>query len=321
MEGGYGEQVEDQGQRSRAQRDREPGHAAPVRPAQRVAPARAALRLRSGAVWCLLGAAGRQGDSVVCDAGGRGQRQGDHDARGPTGSVGKGARDRCCIAGAAPVAAGVDRRAGAALRLLPERDDDPGRRFAVDDEEPDRGSDPHRDERPSLPLWHLSAHPDGDQAGRRRDGEGRQVTMTGFLHENELSRKNFLKGSGAVVVGASVVGGGLAGKASAAARPTLAGYNADATQIDSWLVVNADNTIILRQTKMETGNGITTGFLQVVAEELDHPVSLMRYGPSQYDAGGAMNSRVDTWDAVNTGGEGGSNAMSGTGPPNPAAAT
>jgi len=138
--------------------------------------------------------------------------------------------------------------------------------------------------------------------------------MTGFLHEKEFSRKNFLKGSGAVVVGASVVGAGLAGKASAAARPTLAGYNADATQIDSWLVVNADNTIILRQTKMETGNGITTGFLQVVAEELDHDITVMRYGPSQYDAGGALNSRVDTWDAVNTGGEGGSNAMSGTGP-------
>jgi nicotinate dehydrogenase subunit B len=138
--------------------------------------------------------------------------------------------------------------------------------------------------------------------------------MTGLLHEKEFSRKNFLKGSGAVVVGASVVGAGLAGKASAAARPTLAGYNADPAQIDSWLVVNADNTIILRQTKMETGNGITTGFLQVVAEELDHPISMMRYGPSQYDSGGAMNSRVDTWDAVNTGGEGGSNAMSGTGP-------
>ena len=92
--------------------------------------------------------------------------------------------------------------------------------------------------------------------------------MTGFMHEKEFSRKNFLKGSGAVVVGASVVGAGLAGKASAAARPTLAGYNADPAQIDSWFVVNADNTIILRQTKMETGNGITTGFLQVVAAVL-----------------------------------------------------
>ena len=39
---------------------------------------------------------------------------------------------------------------------------------------PDRGPDPHRDERPSVPLRHLSAHPDGDPEGRRCDGEGRQ---------------------------------------------------------------------------------------------------------------------------------------------------
>ena len=61
--------------------------------------------------------------------------------------------------GAASAAAGVDRRAGAALRLLPERDDDPGRRPAGDDEAPDRGADPHGDERPSLPLRHLPADP------------------------------------------------------------------------------------------------------------------------------------------------------------------
>ena len=85
-----------------------------------------------------------------------------------------------------------------------------------DDEESDRGSDPHGDERPSLPLWHLSAHPDGDQAGRRRDGEGREVTMTGFMHEQEFSRKTFLKGGGALVVGFSFAGAALAGKASAA---------------------------------------------------------------------------------------------------------
>ena len=41
-----------------------------------------ALRLRSGAVRCVLGAAGRQGDPLVRDAGRRGERQGDHDARG-----------------------------------------------------------------------------------------------------------------------------------------------------------------------------------------------------------------------------------------------
>ena len=59
--------------------------------------------------------------------------------------------------GAAPAAAGLDRRSGSALRLLPERHDDPGRRPARDDEEPVRGSDPHGDERTSLPLRDVSA--------------------------------------------------------------------------------------------------------------------------------------------------------------------
>ena len=45
-------------------------------------------------------------------------------------SVGGAAWDDGGGAGVASVAAGVDRCAGAALRLLPERDDDPGRRPA-----------------------------------------------------------------------------------------------------------------------------------------------------------------------------------------------
>src|SRR5262249_41558909 len=159
--------------------------AAPLRPAQRAPPAWPALRLRPRAVWRLLGAAGRQGVPLVRDACGGREREGNHDPRGPTSPVCAAAWDGRRIAGAAPVAASVDRRSGAALRLLPERDDDPGRGPALDDEEPDRGPDPHGDERAPLPLWHLPAHPDGDQAGGCGDGEGRQVTMTGFLHEKD----------------------------------------------------------------------------------------------------------------------------------------
>ena len=181
------------------------------------------------------------------------------------------------------------------------------------DEESDRGSDPHRDERASLPLWHLSAHPDGDQAGRRCDGKGREVTMTGFMHEKEFSRKSFIKGSGAVVAGVSVAGA-LAGKASAA-TPTSAGYLPDLTQIDSWLTVNPDNTFNLKMSQIEVGNGITTGFLVVLAEELGTDLSQMHYGQSHYDSSGLNNNTVvDTWVVAITGGEGGSNAMSGQGP-------
>jgi nicotinate dehydrogenase subunit B len=135
--------------------------------------------------------------------------------------------------------------------------------------------------------------------------------MTGLLPE--FSRKSFIKGSGALVAGVSVAGAGLAGKASAAV-PTSAGYLPDLTQVDSWITINADNTITLKTSKIEVGNGITTGFLQVLAEELDTDMSQMRYGSSNYDASGSMNTVVDTWVVTNVGGEGGSNAMSGTGP-------
>src|SRR5262249_31148396 len=132
---------------------------------------------------------------------------------------------------AAPTPAGVDRRSGAALRLLPERDDDPGRRPSGDDEEPVGGPDPHGDERASLPLRDVSENPDRDPEGRGSDGKGRCV-MTGLLHEKEFSRKSFIKRGGALIVGFSLAGAGLAGKASAVGTP--AGYLPDITQVDSW---------------------------------------------------------------------------------------
>jgi CO/xanthine dehydrogenase Mo-binding subunit len=133
--------------------------------------------------------------------------------------------------------------------------------------------------------------------------------MTGLLHEKDFSRKTFIKGGGALIVGFSIAGSALAGKASAVA-PTQSGFNPDATKIDSWITINADNTVVLKTSQIEVGNGITTGFLQVLAEELSTDMSQMRYGmfnPNSLDV-------VDTWLAVSSGGEGGSNAMSGTGP-------
>ncbi len=132
--------------------------------------------------------------------------------------------------------------------------------------------------------------------------------MTGFLHEKEFSRQSFLKGGGALIVGFGLSGSAFAGKAKAA--PTSAGYLPDITRVDSWLSVNADNTVTLKTSQIETGNGISTGFLEVLAEELGMDMSQMHYGSfnkSSLDV-------VDTYVAVSSGGEGGSNAMSGTGP-------
>ena len=134
--------------------------------------------------------------------------------------------------------------------------------------------------------------------------------MTGLLHEKEFSRKSFVKGGGALIVGFSLAGSALAGKAAAAA-PTPAGYIPDINQVDSWITIGADNTVTLKTSQIEVGNGITTGFLQVLAEELDMDMSQMYYGRFNNQNG---IRHADTWVAVSTGGEGGSNAMSGTGP-------
>ncbi len=126
--------------------------------------------------------------------------------------------------------------------------------------------------------------------------------MTGLLHEQEFSRKSFLKGGGALVVSFSILGSGLAGKASAATPST--GYLPDALQVDSWVTVLADNTVAFRTSQIECGNGVTTGLCQLVAEEMNLPASQVHH------------AFWDTYNMVNSGSTGGSTGIqSSAGPP------
>ncbi|HEY4348597.1 MAG TPA: molybdopterin cofactor-binding domain-containing protein [Gaiellaceae bacterium] len=118
--------------------------------------------------------------------------------------------------------------------------------------------------------------------------------------EHHFSRKSLLKGGGALIVGFSMAGALLEGKA-AAATPTAGGYLPDATKVDSWLVINPDNTVTLLTTQPEVGQGTWTGFSMILAEELDMDLSQMRV------------ARADTWLSVSSGGVGGSGSISGGG--------
>ena len=111
--------------------------------------------------------------------------------------------------------------------------------------------------------------------------------MTAFL-ERELSRTTFLKGSGALIVGFSLAGAAAAGRASAASGVT-AGSLPDPAQVDAWIRINPNNTVNLLTSQIEVGNGITTGFLQVLAEELDMDMSQMIYGTSVHGSSGALD--------------------------------
>ncbi len=88
------------------------------------------------------------------------------------------------------------------------------------------------------------------------------------MNATEFSRRDLLKGGGALVIGFSLAGAGSA----AAARGDVAGPP-DPSAIDTWLAVNRDNTATIFLGKVELGQGNTTGLLQIAGEELDLDMS------------------------------------------------
>ena len=83
-----------------------------------------------------------------------------------------------------------------------------------------------------------------------------------------LSRRGFVKGGGAMVVGLSLVGAGLGAKSAKAATAL------DSSQPGSWLEIHADNTIVMRTGRVELGQGsASTAYAQITAEELNVPYS------------------------------------------------
>ena len=88
-----------------------------------------------------------------------------------------------------------------------------------------------------------------------------------------LSRRAFLGGCGAIIVGFTVAegpGGVLRGKVSAQGRP------AASTELDAWLAVGVDGTVTAYTGKCELGQGLYTAQTQLIAEELAVPLSRVR---------------------------------------------
>ncbi len=92
---------------------------------------------------------------------------------------------------------------------------------------------------------------------------------------NDLSRRDFLKTSGALVVTFS--GASMIGPLAAAQGPfdTHASH-IDPAKLDSWLAVAADGTVTAYTGKCDFGQGMYTVQTQLVAEELCVPLSRVR---------------------------------------------
>jgi CO/xanthine dehydrogenase Mo-binding subunit len=125
-------------------------------------------------------------------------------------------------------------------------------------------------------------------------------TVARLLTEKEISRRSFLKGSGALVVGISATGALTAGSAKAAGAPVRGGTNAapDVDQIDTFVQIHGDNTATIYLGNVELGQGSPTGLLQIAAEELDMGMDQLKtvqvttgIAPSQFTAGSSSISR------------------------------
>src|SRR6266513_3608266 len=139
------------------------------------------------------------------------------------------------------------------MRLLPSRPDHAGGCAAADHAEADRSTDHRCDVWQYLPLRHLPAHPDSDQAS---GGVGRMIAV-----EN-LSRRNVLRGIG---IGSGLVLGlrvGFRSFPAGAAPETNFAPNVYVSIDDTGLV-----TIVAHRSEM--GTGIKTGLPMVVADELE----------------------------------------------------
>jgi CO/xanthine dehydrogenase Mo-binding subunit len=89
---------------------------------------------------------------------------------------------------------------------------------------------------------------------------------------NTISRRELLKGTGALVVSFSLFGSATRALAQAAAG----GGEPDAASLDSWLAIAQDGTITVFTSKVELGTGTETALAQIVAEELDVSFSRIR---------------------------------------------
>ncbi|HEV2201265.1 MAG TPA: molybdopterin cofactor-binding domain-containing protein [Bryobacteraceae bacterium] len=101
----------------------------------------------------------------------------------------------------------------------------------------------------------------------RESGAGRGPAPQNGVSVPAFSRRDFLKSSGALIVGFSILGNR---NARAQFGPAAAG-SPPAGQVDSWIAIGSDGRVIAYTGKEELGQGIVTAQTQLVAEELSVP--------------------------------------------------
>jgi isoquinoline 1-oxidoreductase beta subunit len=102
------------------------------------------------------------------------------------------------------------------------------------------------------------------------------------------------------VVGAAAAGGGLAlGFNLPLGGAKIAEAQAATPEINAWVVIKPDDTVVVRIVRSEMGQGTITGLAQLVAEELECDWSKVTY---EYPTPGESVKRKNVWGSFSTGG-------------------
>src|SRR5450759_5183964 len=206
----------------------------------------------------------RRGDALMRRRGRRRGRQEDHHHRGAC-------RER--RADQSPEGLGRPRRA--AMRLLPERHDHGGLGAVEGNAEADRRRYRQGDHQ-YLPVRHLPAGARGDPRRCQRVREDRTMN-----YMPKLDRRSFL------------VGSATAGLSLGFHIPFVTSTSAQgAPEVNAWVVIKPDDTVVIRIARSEMGQGTLTGLAQMVAEELECDWSKVT---TEYPTPGQSVARKHPW--------------------------
>src|SRR5574341_2182463 len=107
----------------------------------------------------------------------------------------------------------------------------------------------------------------------------------------KIARRSF-------IVGIAAVGGGLALGLRIPLGTSVARAQ-DTPEINAWVVIRPDDTVVIRIARSEMGQGTITGLAQLVAEELECNWSKVTY---EYPTPGQNVARKRVWGDYSTGG-------------------
>jgi isoquinoline 1-oxidoreductase subunit beta len=109
----------------------------------------------------------------------------------------------------------------------------------------------------------------------------------------KINRRSF-------VVGAAAAGGGLAiGLDIPLGGPKAVSAQGSTPEINAWVVIRPDDTVVIRMARSEMGQGTITGLAQLVVEELECDWSKVTY---EYPTPGQSVARKRVWGDFSTGG-------------------